>query len=957
MPVRRHFLDWNAPVTTRVSQHLLATREATAGAMRAIDLSDTLIVAPTRHAGRRLSEALVQDAAARGLSLLNARVVTPTFFLQPETPNPRVAGDATAAAAWAQILQALAPDEAVALFPPAARRHDFDWALQSGTMIQSLRQELTEGAFTIEAVRRRFGDRLEEAARWEDLATLEARYHDTLHRMGLLDPIAARAAHARSGDRPPHIRHIVVASIPDPVLLLVDALNKAAETVEVDILVHAPPSLADAFDAWGRPIPEAWAAREIPIADPDRDLLLEASPQAQSERAVQRLRAEPPGTVAIGVPDPEVTPFLAAACSDAGLRAFDPADRPLSRHPLFTILAAFIDLAVEQSYRTFSALLRHADVLAALAADAGAPTSRQCLSELDEFQNAYLPATLDAVLEALGRTADRTSPPFPALRHAAHWLGAHLAAVQTPPGPQAIRAFLQAIYRARRLDPRSPTDSEFEAAAEQVDLVLRELEDAPPAALPRAPADLLALLRLRLSDARYHPIALRNDIDLEGWLELPWNDAPVLIVTGMNEGCVPDTRLRDPFLPDSLRALLGLRHDAARLARDACLMSAMIACRAATPGGRATFIVGKVGPSGDPLKPSRLLFRCPDPELPARARRLFGPAEAARPSVPSSISFRLNAAPPPDLPKNALPVSRLSVTSFRAYLACPFRFYLQSVLGMEPLDDSLTGLDPRDFGILTHAALQAMGESGMWRCDDEGTLRGYLDAEVDRWVQQRFGPRPPLAVVLAVEAAKQRLGAAARTQIALAADGWELMRTETKWTGRLAGLDLVGKIDRIDRHRRTGQWRIIDYKTSDKPTAPAEAHLAPTRDDTPPWMTLQADKPRRWIDLQLPLYVWLLRHGALADADAAPMPAEAWQHAEVAYFNLPKAVADTALTIWENFDAAVLDSATACAEEVARRIRANQFWPPSERVSFDNFETLLFDNPAAHILPPPLFTP
>jgi len=423
----------------------------------------------------------------------------------------------------------------------------------------------------------------------------------------------------------------------------------------------------------------------------------------------------------------------------------------------------------------------------------------------------------------------------------------------------------------------------------------------------------------------------------------------------MNEGSVPDTRLRDPFLPDSLRATLGLRHDAARLARDACLMSAMIACRANAPGGRATFIVGKVSPSGDPLKPSRLLFRCPDSELPERARRLFGPAEAARPSVPSSISFRLNPAPPPDLAKSALPVSRLSVTAFRAYLACPFRFYLQSVLGMESLDDSLTGLDPRDFGILSHAALQAMGESGMWRCDDEHTLRGYLNTEVDRWVQHRFGPRPPLAVTLAVEAAKQRLGAAARTQVALAAEGWELMRTETKWTGRLAELDLVGKIDRIDRHRRTGHWRIIDYKTSDKPTSPADAHLGPTRDDTPPWMTLQAEKPRRWTDLQLPLYVWLLRHGALADPAPAPLPADAWEQAQVAYFNLPKAVADTALTIWEDFDTHTLDSATACATEVARRIRNNQFWPPTERVSFDNFESLLFDTPEAHVLPLPPF--
>ncbi len=433
MPVQRHFLDWDAPVTSRVSAFLLATRTATPSAIRALDLSDTLIVVPTRHAGRRLSETLVRDAAARGLSLLNARIVTPSFFLQPEIPNPRVASAATAAAVWAQVLQALPPDQAVALFPPAARRHDFDWALQSADMIQSLRQELTEGAFTIESVRQRFGDRLEEAARWADLAQLEAAYLAALHRLDLLDPIAARAAHAHAGELPPHIQRIVVASIPDPVLLFLDAIHTLAKRIAIDILIHAPPTLANDFDESGRPIPHAWASREIPIATPERDLLLEANPQAQCARAVQRLRTLPPGTVAIGVPDAEVTPFLAAACADVGLRAFDPSDRPLSRHPLFTLLAAFIDLAVDQTYRAFSTLLRHADVLAALAADAPAPASRQCLSELDEFQNAYLPATLASILEALQRTADISPPPFPALRHAAHWISTHLTALQSPP--------------------------------------------------------------------------------------------------------------------------------------------------------------------------------------------------------------------------------------------------------------------------------------------------------------------------------------------------------------------------------------------------------------------------------------------------------------------------------------------------------------------------------------------
>ena len=41
------------------------------------------------------------------------------------------------------------------------------------------------------------------------------------------------------------------------------------------------------------------------------------------------------------------------------------------------------------------------------------------------------------------------------------------------------------------------------------------------------------------------------------------------------------------------------------------------------------------------------------------------------------------------------------------------------------------------------------------------------------------------------------------------------------------GLPVRGRIDRIDRHRETGAWRVIDYKTGDRVVAP-EPSAAPT---------------------------------------------------------------------------------------------------------------------------------
>src|SRR5262249_54804417 len=84
-----------------------------------------------------------------------------------------------------------------------------------------------------------------------------------------------------------------------------------------------------------------------------------------------------------------------------------------------------------------------------------------------------------------------------------------------------------------------------------------------------------------------HGASLRFDarpagaLDLLGWLELLWEDAPHLVVAGLNDGRVPETVAGDAFLPEALRRRLGLKTNEARFARDAYLLAALAAARAA----------------------------------------------------------------------------------------------------------------------------------------------------------------------------------------------------------------------------------------------------------------------------------------------------------------------------------------------------------------------------------------
>src|SRR6185295_4743270 len=119
----------------------------------------------------------------------------------------------------------------------------------------------------------------------------------------------------------------------------------------------------------------------------------------------------------------------------------------------------------------------------------------------------------------------------------------------------------------------------------------------------------------------------------------------------------------------------------------------------------------------DPLSPSRLLLACDDETLVRRVKRLCGkpdnlptastPIGFDSPPVDQISQFRVPAIPP-EVPL----IEQMSVTDFRLYLDCPYRFALRKLLSLEPCEDSALELDPRSFGSLAHNVLCEFGMDG-----------------------------------------------------------------------------------------------------------------------------------------------------------------------------------------------------------------------------------------------------
>ena len=155
-------------------------------------------------------------------------------------------------------------------------------------------------------------------------------------------------------------------------------------------------------------------------------------------------------------------------------------------------------------------------------------------------------------------------------------------------------------------------------------------------------------------------------------------------------------------------------------------------------------------------------------------------------------------------------------------------------------------------------------------------------------------------------------------------------QVERKFELTLGAITVSAKIDRIERNEVTGAVRVIDYKTSDQGVLPQAAHVRNARKDetAPDWARFTIEgKELVWTDLQLPLYMEALA-GELGAAIGA------------GYFNLPKAIGETVIRPWEDYDAQWRAAARRCAEGVAAALAAGIFWPPAEVPSWDEDDAL-----------------
>lgn len=860
----------------------------------------------------------------------------------------------------------------------------------------------------------------EERLRWSVLAELQERYWSILDSARLWDVQRARMIAVRQNECRTQ-KSVFVAGAIDLNLTLKKMLEQVAD--RVTILTFAPEEFADRYDEFGCVIPDSWD--DITFDIPKSQIFKTASPVGEGVIAARLAHVSDQESekvplcrrLAIGVADEEVRPFLEQELSARGIEIDSAAGFAPEENRVVRLLKSTARFLARREFDAFAELVRMADVERYLLRAEPAIASADWLSALDRYQKQYVPDELPArygegaesapdeepefrrrdrlnrqALRTVCQAVDRLLLPLTSdVASAADEAAEKTETAENTESPESIKTVLSRSGEVRRgigrrllpaewiapLDdfiaaiypkpagPSSEADRQTDAGIKTLHDFFTSLSLVPaPLAEPVTLDEWADLFSRYLKNVWLATPSSADALELLGWLDLALDDRPELIITGFCDEYVPSSRSADLFLPDRFRALLALENNRSRTARDAALLSSILANRPTT-----RFLFSRTSLGADPLRPSRFLLMNSDQEETARRiLSFFADSDAPNPILPSADAIQPSARLSEPLPlkspqmsftapilrmKGAVPDS-FAVSSFKLFLESPYVWFLQRALNLERLSDSASELGPDLFGSLIHRALEAFGrDETIRRSNDPDEIAAFLDRQTDRLAHQYLQNCSAGTVLIQIELSRGRLRQFARWQARWQDAGNEILFVEKTCDQPLRRpvdkepVTISGQIDRIDYNAELDRYYVFDYKTFDtvhqgkaSDTKETFGGLLNLRPDNliaakywknfsyPPVLGdpnilenpvalgtgRSSNQWRHWVDLQLPLYLPLAKK-ILAESGRTVSQIQA------GYIALPKSGAVGAYAAdWSHGDLAEADATFAWAVRTIRRL-------------------------------------
>lgn len=894
MEIETTFLDWNAPALPAAVDQLIQLYQSD----DVIDLSHVLTVFPGSQAGRRFLELLAEKTNGRASPPRILTVGTLPEFLYEL--KKAFASSLTQNLAWSEALRAIPRDRLEIVIPQPPDEMDVDAWLNLGELIRRQHRELATDRLDFAEVASK-GESLEgfnEQERWKVLAEVQTAYWKILDDQELWDQQSARLF-ALDQDECTTDADIVMIGTVDLNKSLRAMLEQVAskQTQRVRIFVHAPQSEAHLFEKLGNLKPSAWENLTLEIED--QQIQIVDGPQEQAAQIAIELShlsgKYASEDIAVCLPDDRIIPHVSRLLELQGVSTNWVIEQTLPESAPFQLLECVASYLDADRTDHFSELIRHPDFaewinrqdlpanwLTRWDANVAEHLQRRTAKILG---NSHSAKTARKLVE----TVRLALKPFRgAAKPLADW-------------SSPLRDFLLKIYGEVDFNPDIDDHRLIIQATQMIHNACLEHGKIPEALAPVVSAS--QAIKMTLSQIRgefLSSTAKEDAIHLSGWLDMPLDDAPVALITSMNEGFVPSAVNHDLFLPNRLRTHLEIEDNARRYARDAYALSVVLHSRE-----HVRLIAAKRDVRKEPLTPSRLLFATHPQKIAERVVKFFDEDHFSKPQV---IGISTNRDESDfNIPRPAAmeePKRSFRVTEFKDYITSPYRYYLRNVLGLGEVYDQVVELDPAGFGSLIHDVLQRFGLSDQANQTDPLQISKYLNQQLDELVEHRYGSDPLFPVFIQVEQIRHRLNIFAEWQASWVRQGYEIRFTEIGFR-RNAQLDMLdgtsitlrGRIDRVDYNKARDEWVIFDYKTSDRGSSPDQTHR----------------KQNEWVDLQLPLYRHL----------AKPFGVEG--NVRLGYITLPRTTTQIREQIadWSESDLLEADERT---REIAGSIIREEFW-------------------------------
>jgi len=913
MQVGRIFLGWNEHPLKAAAEVLVADCER----QGVVDLSGLLLVAPSFVAGRVLLEQLVEIAEQRSAPLFPPRIITPDDL--PESLYRRQRSFASPLIrhmTWAHCLKR--HRRMAQHLPQPPDDDDIVGWLQLGRWLDQRCDELAIRGLRLNdlgqhapKMKKSVGRGPTATPRWKYFTEVQNDYLAQLASIRLAD---------RSYARIEAIRQKVCRTDRQIVLVAIADLEPIVHTMLMQVrgrvtsLVAAPDGLAHRFDDLGCVVPDAW--QDVVPAVEDRQITLVEGSLEQARAVVAQLNQWSTqfavDEIGVAVPDAALVAEVERHLLARGVPCHWWPRRKLEESVAWRLLDLLCEYLREPLYATFVALLRHPGVEEWLQLD---PFRSSHLLQADRYYARHLPRQVGVWLGApdrrihleiaCGRLEDALEP----FRRSPARLSAWAARVSE---------LCAHVYGDRGAAADLREDSDLTFFLDSLGKVLTQIVRIPASLDPLvAGHQALTIILRQLEGMTLTHEPTEPCVQMVGWSDAPFVESSAVIVTSMNDGFIPSHMVGRSFLPEAMEEEVGAAEEQRRYARDLYWLELLQNSRR-----QLHVVVAKRDTAKNPVVPSRFLLVGDDDRMTRRCRWLF------RDPVPSERDIEADAddiqaptlspcfVPPPQ--RAEMPIEAMNVTSFRDYLNCPYRYYLKHVLRLEPLHDDQEELPRNEFGTILHNVLERFGTSPLRDSESEEDLRAFLRDTLSKVVRDQISPSRPSAIEIQLKAMEHRLDAFAVVQAGRVRDGWRIEHIEARLGAESSSLvlpdgttmPLIGRIDRIDRHVANGKYEVLDYKTSDAGAKPEETHR----------------RSRQWIDLQLPLYRFLV--------EELQIPHDGMQ---MGYFLLPRDASSVgvSLTPWTEEE---LQSARQVAVNVAHQVRQQVFWPPVRRPHYETPE-------------------